>query len=236
MHTTHTERGHAAAAAAAALAASASLSERSGVPHFRYDFEFLMPRDARAVIELREAIALERARFFEQFQRLGLGRADVRQLIVLERELAAIPRESAWRDGFVNTVVTVGKDYLLDTIFAGSAYTAAWYLSLISITSYSAIAAADTMASHAGWTESSAYSNSTRPAPAFSAAAAGSKATSAAVVFNINAGDTIKGGFTSTNNAKAGATGTLYSAGLFTGGDQPVSSGGTLNVSLTLSV
>lgn len=140
-----------------------------------------------------------------------------------------------WREEFWNTVVTVGKNDLLDKYFAGSTYTAAWYLGLISNSGYSAIAAGDTMASHAGWTESTAYSNANRVTLAFSAASGGSKATSSAASFNVNGTDTIKGAFVTSNNTKGGTTGILYSAGLFTGGDRPVANGDTLNCSLTVS-
>src|SRR5690349_14341590 len=55
---------------------------------------------------------------------------------------------------FPNTVVTVGKNLALDTFLAGSAYTVTGpYMGLISSVGYSAISAADTMASHAGWAE-----------------------------------------------------------------------------------
>ncbi len=140
-----------------------------------------------------------------------------------------------WRDSMPNLVTTVGKNHLLDTELAGSAYTAAWYLGLIDSTSYTAVAAGDTSASHAGWTENVQYSNATRPAPSWGGAAAGSKA-STATAFNINgSGGTIKGAFLVSNRTKSGTTGTLYSAGLFTGGDKVVASGDTLNVTYTAS-
>lgn len=149
-----------------------------------------------------------------------------------------------WEDTFDNVVTTAGKNFILDTVLGGSGYTAAWYMGLISNVSYGAgPVAGDTMASHSGWTEAGAtntpsYSQATRPAPAFSAAAAGVKATSAAVTFSINGGTSVivKGAFLTTVSTKDGTTGTLLSAGLFSGGDKTVSSGDTLTVTYQLSV
>jgi hypothetical protein len=139
-----------------------------------------------------------------------------------------------WSDTIDNLVTTAGKNALLDTyLAAGTGITPA--LGLIDLTSYSAVAAADTMASHAGWLESTAYSNANRPAPSFGAASAGSKAASA-TAFNINATATIKGCFLTSQNTKGGTTGTLYSAGLFSGGDKAVGNGDTLNVTYTATI
>ena len=141
---------------------------------------------------------------------------------------------------FPNVVTTVGKNYLLDNGLAGSAYTAAFYMGLISLTSYTAVAAADTMASHAGWLEAGAtnaptYSGSRKTA-AWASASAGSKALSAGLVFTFTGAGTVKGCFLTTVATVDGTTGTLYSAGLFTGGDQPVVSTNTLTVTYTASL
>lgn len=139
-----------------------------------------------------------------------------------------------WEDSFANVVTTLGKNDVLDKYLAGAAYTAAWFLGLVDSVSYSAVAAGDTASSHAGWVESVAYSNSTRPAPSWGSAASSSKA-STATAFNINATATIKGAFLISNSTKGGTSGLLYSAGLFTGGDRAVVSGDTLNVTYTAS-
>lgn len=146
-----------------------------------------------------------------------------------------------WQDSYDNLVTTIGKNSLLDTYLAGSAYTAAFYLGLVSSVSYSAIVAADTSASHAGWLEAGGtnaptYSQSARPTAAWSAASGGSKALSAALAFSFTGAGTVKGSFLSTIATKDATTGTLFSAGLFTGGDKIVASGDTLSVSYTLSV
>lgn len=140
-----------------------------------------------------------------------------------------------WSETLKNLVVTAGKNDLLDKYFDGSAYTAAWYLGLVDGASTPTYAAGDTMSSHAGWSESVAYSNATRPAVAWNAAASGSKA-STTTSFNINATATIAGSFMATNSTKSGTTGILYSAGSFSGGNRSVASGDTLNVTYTASV
>lgn len=140
-----------------------------------------------------------------------------------------------WSEIIKNLVMTGGKNDMLDKYFTGSAYTAAWYLGLVNGASTPTYNAADTMASHAGWTEFTAYSNATRPAPTWSAASAGSKATTA-TAFNINGSGTVAGAFMTTGSAISGTTGILYSAGNFTGGNRTVASGDTLNVTYTATL
>lgn len=139
-------------------------------------------------------------------------------------------------DVFPNLVPNVGKNYLLDNGMAGSAYTAAFYMGLVDGGSAPTYNAGDTMASHAGWTENTQYSQSTRPAVSWSSASGGAKTLASGVVFSISAGGTIAGCFLTTVSTKAGTTGTLFSAGSFTGGNKVVSNGDTLTVSYSLSL
>lgn len=150
-----------------------------------------------------------------------------------------------WRDVAHNTVVTVGKNQMLDAALAGSAYTVTGpFMGLISSVSFSAISAADTMASHAGWTEAGVTNaptySGTRKTAAWSAASAGAKALSSALSFAITGTGTIKGAFlnygSAATNAIDATVGTLFSAGLFTGGDRAVINGDTVNVSYSVSL
>ena len=150
-----------------------------------------------------------------------------------------------WSDEFKNTVVTAGKNKLLDNYLAGSSFTQTGpYMGLISSVSWSAISAADTMASHAGWLEAGnanapTYSG-TRKTAAWSAASGGAKALSAALGFTFTGSGTVKGAFmvldSGAVNTIDNTAGTLFSAGLFSGGDRAVLSGDVLNVSYSISV
>ena len=148
-----------------------------------------------------------------------------------------------WTDTVENLVTTVGKNLALDTILAGSAYTAACFIGLIN-TNASAAVIGDTMTSHAGWLEvgtanAPAYT-APRKTPAWSAAAAGSKASSSIGAFAFTSGGTVGGcflvfgsGAVSTIDSTAGV---LYSAGAFTGGSKVVATSDTLTVTYTASL
>jgi hypothetical protein len=150
-----------------------------------------------------------------------------------------------WRDTIENVVATVGKNLALDTFLAGSAYTVTGpYMGLISSTSYSAVAAGDTMASHAGWLEAGGTNAPTytgnRKTAVWSAAASGAKALSAALSFAITGTGTVKGAFlcygSGAVNTKDNTAGTLWSAGTFSTGDKAVVNGDTLNVNYSTSL
>ena len=139
-----------------------------------------------------------------------------------------------WIEDFHNLVTTAGLNDLLTQYFKGSAYTAAFYVGVTASTP--TFAAGDTMSSHGGWTESSAYSQSTRPSLTLGTASSGSIDNSASKAqFSINGTATIGGAFIATNSTKGGTTGTLYGGGAFTEGNRSVVSGDTINVQATLT-
>ncbi len=215
------ERMNSVARVGAHLTHAVDVREWLEDPGFTYRFRLLSPNDCDRDRLIRLRTRLEAPVSGHEFHDL-------------HDELRAIPLHEVWTDEIHNLVPTVGKNHLLDQWLAGSTYTAAWYMGLTSTgASYNA---ADTMSSHSGWTESTAYSNANRLTCAFSSAASGSKALSSALAFNINGTATIAGAFIASVNTKGGTTGTLGSASNFTGGDRAVSNGDTLSVSGSWSV
>jgi hypothetical protein len=143
-----------------------------------------------------------------------------------------------WEDQFHNLVVNQGLQDLNTKYFKGSAYTAAWYLGLVtgpgSGTTY---AAGDTLASHAGWTEFTNYSG-TRKAVTFGTATTADpsvidNSASPSSFLISGAGGTVAGAFLC--SVTSGTSGVLFSEGDFTGGDKIVANGDTINVTYTFS-
>jgi hypothetical protein len=138
-----------------------------------------------------------------------------------------------WVEEFDNLVTTAGKNKYLDAALKTGLASPAWYVFL---KDSGTVAAADTMASHSGWTEDVSYSNSTRPAWTPGAIGAGSVDNSASVTaFAINGSTTIYGAGLTDTPAKGGATGTLLGAADFAT-SRAVLSGDTLNVTVTCSL
>lgn len=138
-----------------------------------------------------------------------------------------------WIESFTNLVTNEGLNDSLDKHLNGNNYSAAWHLGLTGATPN--FAAANTMSSHAGWTEVTAYSESSRPALAFGSASGGSVNNSAnKAVYTVNADNTqIGGAFIVSNANKSGTSGVLYGGGAFAGGNKTLSNGDTLSVTVT---
>jgi hypothetical protein len=146
-----------------------------------------------------------------------------------------------WESKSPNLVVNVGLKDMNDKYFLGSGYTATWYLGLYGAGATNDPAAGDTMASHAGWTEVIAYSQTTRPAATFSAATTADPSvitnSGSPAVFSINGSTTVGGAFLTSDNVKNGTSGILFSAADFQApGDRAVVSGDTINVTYQFSL
>lgn len=143
-----------------------------------------------------------------------------------------------WTDTFHNLVVNQGVQDMNAQYFKGSAYTASPFLGLITGPgSGTTFAAGNTLASHVGWTESTAYAGSRKAVVFGTATTANPSVTTnsaSPASFAMNATATIAGAFLCT--VSSGTSGVLFSAGDFTGGDKFVDSGDTLNVTYTFSL
>ncbi len=227
--------------ATAVMVALSAGAETLHAPRARFDAVCYTPAPGRLaeVLERQEEIAFLRQVAEKRAGRdwMRTGKRAKAKADAMHEAMCRDMMVVAWTDRAFNLVTTVGKNDLLDKYLGGSAYTAAWYCGLIALTSYSAIAAADTMASHAGWLEAGgtnapAYTGN-RPALTFGAAAAGVKSTSSASSFTFTSAGTIKGMFANSVTTKDGTTGVLYNGVLFTGGDRLVGIGDVVNVSVS---
>ena len=149
-----------------------------------------------------------------------------------------------WTADSKNLVVNVGLQYMAGSALTGAApvtQITTWYLGLYGAGASNTPAAGDTMASHAGWTEVTAYSNANRVTATLATATTANPSvvtnTASPAVFNINGTTTVGGAFLTSENTKGGTTGTLFSAADFgSPGDRSVVDGDTLSVTYTFSL
>ena len=150
--------------------------------------------------------------------------------------------QEKWSDTFHNLVVNQGLQDMNSKYFVGSGYTASWFLGLVQGPgSGTTFAAADTLASHAGWTElvpGTAYTGNRKTATFGTATTADpsvitNSASPASFAMLVN-GTVVAGAFLS--SVSSGTSGILFSAGDFTGGDKTVDNGDTLNVTYSFSL
>ncbi len=140
-----------------------------------------------------------------------------------------------WIEIIPNLVVDEGLNDILSKYYKGSSYTAEHWVGLTAGTPN--FQAGDTMSSHGGWSEVTAYSEAYRQTftpgtvSGQSVDNSGNKAT-----FSINSDSTtIGGGFLTTDSTKGGTSGILIGGAAFGGGDRTLASGDTLNVTVTAS-
>lgn len=140
-----------------------------------------------------------------------------------------------WTDVIENLVVDAGVNYILDAGLSGGAAITSWFVGLTDGTPTPA--AGDTMASHAGWAEVTAYSEAARVAWVDGGVSGKSVDNSASPAqFTINADTTVIGGaFLTSSNTKGGTTGTLYAIGAFSAGNKTLDTNDTLDVTATFT-
>jgi hypothetical protein len=153
--------------------------------------------------------------------------------------------ECVGADGYVkwtgqshNLVVNEGLQNMVAAYLDAATQTTTWYLGLVTGPgSGTTIAAADTLASHSGWTEFSNYTGNRKAATFGTATTADpSVISTSSTSFSITgAGGTVAGAFLA--SAATGTSGILFSASDFQSpGDRAVVSGDTLNVTYTFSL
>lgn len=135
---------------------------------------------------------------------------------------------------FPNTITNLGKNSWLDVYFRNQTQLPNWYIGLVDNSGWTAFDAADTMSSHAGWTEFTTYSQANRVAWGVVAAASQSITNTTAATFDITGSATLKGIFVTSNNTKGGTTGTLWTGAAFAS-TVPVVNGDQLKVTYTVN-
>lgn len=148
-----------------------------------------------------------------------------------------------WQETTDNLVVNTGLENMAGVALANATQVTTWYIGLVTgPASGTSFAAADTMASHLGWTEFTDYSGSVRPAAVFAAATSAnpSVVTNSAnkASFSITNTGVVGGAFLTNTAAKSpGNTGTLFSAADFQApGDRSVVSGDSVLVTYQFSL
>lgn len=134
-----------------------------------------------------------------------------------------------WEDTAKNAVTDQGLNHALDVVFHGTTPVSPWYIGLI--TGTGTLVAADTLASHAGWTEGTDYTGTRKEWT--EGAASGKAMTNATVVdFVITGTMTVQGAFLCGDDE--GTEAVLFCTALFDDGEQAVRSGDMLRVTYTI--
>ena len=121
-----------------------------------------------------------------------------------------------WSEKIHNIVTTTGIQHIMRAGLASNATTInVWYVGIIGA-SAAAATNADAIGSHAGWTESTLYSETTRPVWAKSVSGVNVGNTGAKATFTLNTdGTTIGGAFLCSSKTGGGTSGILMSAAAF---------------------
>lgn len=133
-----------------------------------------------------------------------------------------------WSDSTRNLVVDEGLDDVLNQVFDYHSQ-ASWYVGLLATNP--TLATGDTLASHAGWSESTGYTGDRKAYTVVTASGQSITNTAAKASFTFSAAATITGAFISA--ASSGTSGVLFSEATFTA--KAVASDDSLEVTYVLS-
>ena len=133
-----------------------------------------------------------------------------------------------------NSITTEGKNKILDVMFNQDVQITTWYIGLIDNSPAPTLAVGDTMSSHSGWSELTAYDEATRVEWTEGAASSGSITNATALDFTMNATNIAYGIFVTSDSAKSGSAGTLWSTAAF-GSTVSVVSSDVLKVTYTVN-
>lgn len=120
-----------------------------------------------------------------------------------------------WQENAKNGVTAAALLDLLGVMFRGGTQAGGWYMAPITLVSD--VSSADTIASHAGWTEvTSAYDEATRPAWSPPAPSGGKLKNTTTTEFTFNASTVCDGLMLASHSVKGNAdTGVLWCTGKF---------------------
>jgi hypothetical protein len=150
-----------------------------------------------------------------------------------------------WTAEAKNLTTNQGRQDMNAKYFSGTTYTAAWFIGLVNNSPTPSYAVGDTMASHAGWVETTDYSGTDRATADFGTATTADPSVIANTVasggtvasFSITGTVTIDGAFLTATEDNSTNTGVLFSVAAFESpGDRSVVNGDTLNVTYQFSL
>lgn len=136
-----------------------------------------------------------------------------------------------WQDEARNLIVDEGCNHLLDVLLHGTTQVDPWYLGL-KLTG--TVAAGDTYASHAGWTEFAEYSGDRKEYVEGAAASRQITNSGSVGTFDITSAGQVYGGLLCSIASKDSATGTLLCAADISS-SRTVDSGDQINVTYTIT-
>jgi hypothetical protein len=134
-----------------------------------------------------------------------------------------------WVEDLRNLVVNEGLNHILDVQFHAETQVTTWYVGLKGTGSP---AAGDTLASHAGWTEITAYTGDRKEFVEGAASSQQISNTGNAASFSITGTATVAGAFLC--SVSSGSSGKLFCAADFSS-PRSVDNGDTLNVTYTIT-